>query len=54
MPAPYKVFGAEMSPYSVKVRAYARYKSLPHQWLNRGGENAAEPLTRRRRAALSA
>ena len=42
MPAPYKVFGAEMSPYSVKVRAYARYKSLPHQWLNRGGENAAE------------
>jgi glutathione S-transferase len=42
MPAPYKIFGAEMSPYSVKVRAYARYKNLPHQWLNRGGENAAE------------
>jgi glutathione S-transferase len=42
MPAPYRIFGAEMSPYSVKVRAYARYKNLPHQWLNRGGENAAE------------
>lgn len=38
----YRIFGAEMSPYSVKVRAYARYKSLPHRWLNRGGENAAE------------
>lgn len=38
----YRIFGAEMSPYSVKVRAYARYKGLPHQWLNRGGENAAE------------
>lgn len=42
MPVPYRIFGAEMSPYSVKVRAYARYKGLPHQWLNRGGENAAE------------
>ena len=38
----YKIFGAEMSPYSVKVRSYARYKGLPHQWLNRGGDNAAE------------
>jgi len=38
----YRIFGAEMSPYSVKVRSYARYKSLPHQWLNRGGDNAAE------------
>ena len=38
----YRIFGAEMSPYSVKVRAWARYKGLPHKWLNRGGENAAE------------
>lgn len=37
----YRIFGAEMSPYSVKVRSYARYKGLPHQWLNRGGDNAA-------------
>jgi glutathione S-transferase len=42
MPTPYRIFGAEMSPYSVKVRSYVRYKALPHQWLNRGGENAAE------------
>jgi glutathione S-transferase len=38
----YRIFGAEMSPYSVKVRSYARYKGLPHRWLNRGGENAGE------------
>ena len=38
----YRIFGAEMSPYSVKVRAWARFKQLPHQWLNRGGDNAAE------------
>jgi len=34
--ADYKVIGAEESPYSVKVRAYLRYKQLPHQWLSRG------------------
>ena len=38
----YRIFGAEMSPFSVKVRSYARYKGFPHQWLNRGGENATE------------
>ena len=38
----YRIFGAEMSPYSVKVRAWARFKDVPHVWLNRGGENAAE------------
>ncbi|MDZ4741568.1 MAG: glutathione S-transferase family protein [Alphaproteobacteria bacterium] len=42
MPSPYRIFGAEMSPYSVKVRSYARYKGLAHDWVNRGGENAAE------------
>jgi len=31
----YRIFGAEMSPYSVKVRAYFRYKNIPHQWLSR-------------------
>ncbi len=38
----YQIFGAEMSPYSVKVRAYARYKRLPHLWLSRGGEQGAQ------------
>lgn len=33
--AHYQLIGAEESPYSVKVRAALRYKSLPHQWLTR-------------------
>ena len=31
----WKIFGAEMSPYSVKVRSYFRCKGLPHIWLQR-------------------
>ena len=31
----YKVFGSEMSPYSVKVRSYFRYKEIPHEWISR-------------------
>ena len=35
VPKEYRVIGSEESPYSVKVRSYFRYKSLPHQWLTR-------------------
>lgn len=42
MSGPYRIFGAELSPYSVKVRAYARYKNLNYQWLPRTGQNAPE------------
>ncbi len=35
----YKIFGSEMSPYSVKVRAYCRYKAIPHQWIARGPDS---------------
>lgn len=35
MADPYRIIGAEMSPYSVKVRAYFRYKNIPHIWLPR-------------------
>lgn len=38
----YRIFGAEMSPYSVKVRSYFRYKGIPYQWLLRNEENQAE------------
>ena len=38
----YRIFGAEMSPYSVKIRAYFRYKGIPHQWILRNAESQAD------------
>src|SRR3979411_53275 len=38
----YRVFGAEMSPYSVKVRSYFRYKGISHQWILRNAASQAE------------
>src|SRR6202790_2411967 len=38
----YRVFGAEMSPYSVKIRSYFRYKAIPHQWILRNAGSQAE------------
>ncbi len=37
--AVYRIFGAELSPYSVKVRSYFRYKGIPHEWIERGPAN---------------
>jgi glutathione S-transferase len=31
----YRIFGAELSPYSVKVRSYFRFKDIPHRWIVR-------------------
>lgn len=42
MSAAYRIFGAELSPYSVKVRSYFRYKGLPHEWILRGQHNQDE------------
>ena len=38
----YRIIGAEMSPYSVKVRSYFRYKAIPHQWIMRNAASQAE------------
>jgi len=38
----YRVIGSEMSPYSVKVRSYFRYKAIPHQWILRNAASQAE------------
>jgi glutathione S-transferase len=38
----YRIMGAEMSPYSVKTRAYFRYKAIPHQWILRNAASQAE------------
>lgn len=39
MGQPYTIYGAEMSPYSVKVRAYFRYKNIPYRWVVRSQAN---------------
>jgi glutathione S-transferase len=38
----YRIFGSELSPYSVKVRSYFRYKALPHEWIPRSPAVQAE------------
>src|ERR1700709_692879 len=38
----YRIIGAEMSPYSVKVRSYFRHKGLPHSWVLRNALSQAE------------
>ena len=38
----HRIFGSELSPYSVKVRSYFRYKRIPHQWVLRTVQNQAE------------
>jgi glutathione S-transferase len=38
----HRIFGAEMSPYSVKVRSYFRYKPIPHRWIPRTVATQAE------------
>ena len=42
MANPYRIFGSELSPYSVKVRSYFRYKGIPHRWILRNAESQAE------------
>ena len=37
-----RIFGAELSPYSVKVRSYYRYKGLPHEWIVRNAATMGE------------
>ena len=37
----YRIFGAEVSPFSVKVRSYFRYKGIDHEWIIR--DQAAMP-----------
>lgn len=38
----YRIFGAEPSPYSMKVLAYFRYKGIPHEWIPRDASTQAE------------
>ena len=31
----YRLFGAETSPYSIKVRSFLRYKGVDFEWIGR-------------------
>ncbi len=42
MAGTYRIFGSEMSPYSVKVRSYFRFEGIDHQWIARGPANEEE------------
>ena len=42
MSAAHRIFGSELSPYSVKVRSFFRYKNLPHEWILRSPAVQAE------------
>jgi glutathione S-transferase len=38
----YRIHGVEISPYSVKVRSYFRYKGIPHRWIPRNQDADGE------------
>lgn len=42
MTSVYRVHGVEISPYSVKVRSYFRYKRIPHRWIPRNQDAEGE------------
>lgn len=42
MSGAYRIFGSEMSPYSLKVRSWFRYKGTPHQWVARNAASESE------------
>ena len=54
MPDMYRIFGTELSPYSVKVRSYFRYKQLPHEWIVRTPDRRGGVRALRQAAADSA
>ena len=47
----YRIFGSELSPYSVKLRSYCRYKAIPNEWILRNDDNTEE-FTRHARLPL--
>ena len=42
MSRPHRIYGSELSPYSVKVRSFFRYKGIPHRFLVRDATTMAD------------
>ncbi|MBY0562936.1 MAG: glutathione S-transferase family protein [Hyphomonadaceae bacterium] len=42
MKPPFRLYGSELSPYSIKVRSYLRFKKLEHEWLRRSNARQEE------------
>ncbi len=42
MSSQYRIFGSELSPYSVKIRSYFRFKQIPHEWIPRNEASEEE------------
>lgn len=42
MTAPFRLYGAETSPYALKLRSYLRFKQLPFEWLSRSQARVEE------------
>ena len=38
----YRIFGVELSPFSVKVRSFFRFKEIPNQWIVRNADTMAD------------
>ena len=38
----YRIFGNELSPFSVKIRSYFRFKGVPHRWIVRNADSMSE------------
>ncbi len=38
----WRIYGSELSPYSLKVKAYFRYKQIPHEWIIRSQDRMEE------------
>lgn len=38
----YRIYGVELSPFSVKIRSYFRYKQIPHAWIQRNVATMAD------------
>jgi len=41
MQAPLRLMGISLSPYSLKVRSYLRFKQIPFEWIDRNRKNEA-------------